>query len=102
MQLARILAMLTPGNAVERTWPVPDPDLEIRGGGPGHPDPYIRGEGGGGLVSKKNCLALRASVWFKNRGGVAPRAPPLDPPLMAKLYILKLFDRDKILSEMLH
>ena len=66
MQLARILAMLTPGNAVERTWPVPDPDLEIRGGGgPGHPDPYIRGEGGGGLVSKKNCLALRASVWFK-------------------------------------
>ena len=22
--------------------PVPDPDLEIRGGG-GHPDPYIRG-----------------------------------------------------------
>ena len=39
MQLARILAMLTPGNAVERTWPVPDPDLEIRGGG---------GGGGGG------------------------------------------------------
>ena len=35
MQLARILAMLTPGNAVERTWPVPDPDLEIRGGGGG-------------------------------------------------------------------
>ena len=98
MQLARILAMLTPGNAVERTWPVPDPE----GGGPGHPDPYIRGEGGGGLVSKKNCLALRASVWFKNRGGVVPRAPPLDPPLMAKLYILKLFHRDKILSEMLH
>ena len=99
MQLARILAMLTPGNAVERTWPVPDPE---GGGGPGHPDPYIRGEGGGGLVSKKNCLALRASVWFKNREGVVPRAPPLDPPLMAKLYILKLFDRDKILSEMLH
>ena len=101
MQLARILAMLTPGNAVEGTWPVPDPDLEIRGG-PGHPDPYIRGEGRGGLVSKKNFLALQASVWFKNRGGVAPWAPPLDPPLMAKLYILKLFDRDKILSEMLH
>ena len=25
---------------------VPDPDLEIRSGG-GHPDPYIRGGGGG-------------------------------------------------------
>ena len=94
---------LPPCNAVERTWPVPDPDLEIRGGrGPGHPDPYVRGEGGGGLVPPKNFLVLRASVWFKNRGGVAPRAPHLDPPLMAKLHILKLFDRDKILSEMLH
>ena len=102
MQLARILAMLTPSNAVERTWPVPDPDLEIRGG-PWSSRPLQKGGGrGGGLVSKKIFLALRASVWFKNRGGVAPRAPPLDPPLMAKLYILKLFDRDKILSEMLH
>ena len=100
MQLARILAMLTPGNAVERTWPVPDPDLE--GGGAWSSRPLHKGGGRGGLVSKKNCLALRASVWFKNRGGVAPRAPPLDPPLMAKLYFLKLFDRDKILSEMLY
>ena len=56
MQLARILAMLTPGNAVERTWPVPDPDLEIRGGGPGHPDPYIRGEGGGGPSLQKKLF----------------------------------------------
>ena len=52
--------------------PVPDPDLEIRGGGNGHPDPYIRGEGR--PVSKKNFSALQASVWSKNKGA------HLDPP----------------------
>ena len=41
--------------------PVPDPDLEIRGGG--HPDPWI---GRGGAVSKKHFSALRALVWCKN------------------------------------
>ena len=45
--------------------PVPDPDLEIRGVG-------------GGVVIQ----TLRASVWSKNEGGWAPRAPPLDPPLI--------------------
>ena len=42
---------------------VPDPDLEIRGGG-GYPDPGI--SGGGGL--QKYVSALRALVWSKNRG----------------------------------
>ena len=47
-----------------------DPDLQIRGGGGGggsHPDPEIRG----------------AVTHFGReiRGGRAPRAPPLDPPL---------------------
>ena len=37
-------------------------------GGPGHPDPAMRGEG----VSKKIFLALRVSVWSKNKGGPAP------------------------------
>ena len=46
---------------------VADPDLYIRGGGGGHPDPEIRGD--------------PVLVWSKNRGGVDPRAPPLDPPL---------------------
>ena len=69
-----------------------------KGGGPGHPDPYIRGEGGGGLVSQKKFFQFGS----KTRGGSPQQAPPLDPPLMAKLYILKFFDRDKILSEMLH
>ena len=51
---------------------VADPDLEIRGGGGGHPDPEIRK--GAGL--KKFFSALRASVWSQIRGG-----PPLDPSL---------------------
>ena len=61
---------------------VQDPDLEIRGGRGvgGHPDPYIKGEGGGS--GKKIFSALRASVWSTNKGGgPPPRAPPLDPPL---------------------
>ena len=60
---------------------VPDPDFEIRVGGGGHPDPLIRGKGGGSR--KKNFSALWASVWSTNKGGGSPppRAPPLDPPL---------------------
>ena len=59
-----------------------DPDLQIRGVGEGwggHPHPEIRG----GQSQKKNCfLALRASVWSKNKRETrATRAPPLDPPL---------------------
>ena len=42
-----------------------DPDLQIRGGH-GHPDPEIRGVD---PFSEKLFSALRASVWFKNRGG---------------------------------
>ena len=43
--------------------PVPDPGLARDNWRPGHPDPVIRGRGGG-----------------------TPRAPPLDPPLPATLY----------------
>ena len=44
------------------------------------PDPEIRGEA---PASPKNFWALRASVWCKYKGrGQAPRAPPLDPPLV--------------------
>ena len=47
-------------------------------GGGGNPDPEITGE----AVSKKFCLALQTSVWFKRRGGIqVPRAPPLGPQL---------------------
>ena len=49
---------------------VPDPDFEIRVGGGGHPDPLIRGKGGGSR--KKNFSALRASVWSTNKGGAPP------------------------------
>ena len=59
------------------THSVVDLDLQIRGGGGGHPDPEIRG----GPVSKKIFSALRASSWSRNKGGRAPRAPPLDPQL---------------------
>ena len=42
-----------------------DPDLQIRvGGGEGHPDPVI---GGTQFQKKKFFLALRASVWPKNK-----------------------------------
>ena len=57
----------------------PGPDREIRGRGSRHPDPDIRRGGGGGgcgAISKKFFLALRASVWYKNKG-----APPLELPL---------------------
>ena len=57
---------------------VADPDLQIREV-PGHPDPDIRG--GGPVSKKKTFSALQASVWSKNNGGRAPRAPPLDSPL---------------------
>ena len=57
----------------------PDPQISGGGGGVGHPDPET--SGGGGL-QKKVFSALRASVWYKNKGGPGPpRAPPLDPPL---------------------
>ena len=48
------------------------------GGGAVHPDPEIRG----GQSPQFFFSALRASFWWKNKGGArAPRAPPLDPPL---------------------
>ena len=48
------------------------PDLQIREGD-GHPDPEIRGGGGGGRSQNKFFSALRASVWSKNMGG--PEGP---------------------------
>ena len=45
---------------------VPDPDLEIRGGGQSS---RPLGKGGGGAVSRKFFLALRASVWSKTKRG---------------------------------
>ena len=57
---------------------VADPDLELKGGGGG-------GGGGGGL----DLIALSAifpsvisSFFTQNKGGLGPRAPPLDPPLI--------------------
>lgn len=47
--------MYSPGD-VTPSWPVPDPDFEIRGG---------------------------ARSDLKIREGQVPRAPPLDPPLLA-------------------
>ena len=67
-----------------------EPDLQIRwgagGGGGGHPDPEIRGGGGGGDGVKNFFSALRAPVWFKNKGRAwLPRAPTLYPPLDSKV-----------------
>ena len=60
-----------------------DPDLELRrggGGGPGHPDPEIRG--GGGLQIFLLPFG-RASVSSKNK-----RGSPLNPPLNSVLRLL--------------
>ena len=44
--------------------------------------------GGGWRSSPQILLALLASVWSKNKGGWAPRAPSLDLPLCNNLVIL--------------
>ena len=55
---------------------VADPDLQIRG------RRSFRPWDKGGAQSQKNFFsARRASIWSKNKGGRAPRAPALDPPL---------------------
>ena len=58
----------------------PTPFLYTSGkeGGGGHSSLEIRGSREG----LQNIFpSLRAWVWSKNKGGQAPRAPPLDPPL---------------------
>ena len=52
---------------------VPNPHLEIRWGGAGHPDLEMAGGGG---PPKKFFSARRVSVWSENK--VGPQAPPLD------------------------
>ena len=53
-----------------------DPDLQIRGGGGGHPDPETTGE----RSQKKIFLALWASFWTKNMGGGGVAGPPGPSP----------------------
>jgi len=71
-------------NVINAPYTVADPDLQISVGG-GASRPWDKG------VGVSIFLALRASVWSKNKGG--GRAPPLDPPL---LYILLLPQRGAI------
>ena len=58
---------------------MPDPDLEIRKRGRSS-RPLDKGRGGGAGL-QKFFSTLRALVWFKNKEGRGPRAPPLDLPL---------------------
>ena len=57
-----------------------DPDLPIRGGGGGHPDPEIIGV----ERSKKIFFGPSGHSLVQKYGGRAPRAPPLDLPLTCK------------------
>ena len=57
-----------------------DPDLPINWGG-GHPDPEIRGWG----VSKKFFWPFGPQFTLTIRGGRAPWALPLDPPLHSRV-----------------
>ena len=50
---------------------MPDPDLEIRGGGGGSSRPLDKG----GRSPPKHFLALRASFWSKDKGGASPPGP---------------------------
>ena len=47
---------------------VPDPDLEISGGG-------------GGVISQKIFSPFRPQFGLQNKGALGPQNPPLDPPL---------------------
>ena len=51
--------------------------------GPCHRDPEIRGWGGGGGagLQKDFFRSFEPQFGLKIRGMLAPRAPPLDPPL---------------------
>ena len=71
-----------------------DPDLQIRGGEGGHPDPKIRG-----AVLKNFFSTFQASVWSKNN--VEARAPgplPLDPLPVATELPTKSKNSIQILS----
>ena len=50
---------------------MPDPDLEIRGGG----------RGGGGGLQRKNVRPFGPKFGLKISGGTGGGAAPLDPPL---------------------
>ena len=73
-----------------------DPDLQIKRG-PGHPDRDIRSRGGGGKAGLKKIFLRPFGHQFglKIRGGQAPLAPPLNPPLHLTLlfshFYLDLF-----------
>ena len=55
---------------------------QIRRGEGGHPDPEIKGVGGGEPGLPKNCFRpFGPQFGLKIRGGGGPPAPPLDPPL---------------------
>ena len=62
---------------------VPDPDLEIRGGG-GSSRPLDKGKTGPPKISFR---PFGPQFGPKIRGGGAPPAPPLDPPLVCYLSV---------------
>ena len=63
---------------------VADPDLPMMGGGGGdHPDPS----------DKRGAPVSKNFFWSKNKGGRAPRASPLAPPLLRIFFWLLIHDQ---------
>ena len=61
-------------------------------GGGDHPDSYI--SGGGGLP-KKFVPPFGLQFGLKKRGTRAPRAPPLDPPLLTNTAVFKTICKER-------
>ena len=64
-----------------------DPDLEIRRGGWAVIQPLHKG---GAVPPPIFFSAVKASVWFKNKGGPWPPAPPPDLPLQELFPVIHL------------
>ena len=60
-----------------------NPDLQISGG-PGQPDPEIRGGEGGGAVSKKSFSGPSGLILVEKQGGAGPQSSEISQTIVYK------------------